>query len=72
MSYIVVFKKILRIENAKNLLTLRKKFLIYFLTFFFHRFYKGTVPRLSRVCLDVAITFMIYDSFMDLFNKFWK
>lgn len=35
-------------------------------------FYKGTVPRLSRVCLDVAITFMIYDSFMDLFNTFWK
>lgn len=35
-------------------------------------FYKGTVPRLGRVCLDVAITFMIYDSFMDLFNKAWK
>lgn len=35
-------------------------------------FYKGTVPRLSRVCLDVAITFMIYDSFMDLFNKVWR
>lgn len=35
-------------------------------------FYKGTVPRLGRVCLDVAITFMIYDSFMDLFNKFWR
>jgi solute carrier family 25 citrate transporter 1 len=35
-------------------------------------FYKGTVPRLSRVCLDVAITFMIYDSFMELFNKVWK
>ncbi|KAF7285919.1 mitochondrial citrate transporter scheggia [Rhynchophorus ferrugineus] len=34
-------------------------------------FYKGTVPRLGRVCLDVAITFMIYDSFMDLFNKIW-
>lgn len=34
-------------------------------------FYKGTVPRLGRVCLDVAITFMIYDSFMELFNKFW-
>ncbi|BES91447.1 Tricarboxylate transport protein [Nesidiocoris tenuis] len=34
-------------------------------------FYKGTVPRLSRVCLDVAITFMIYDSFIDLFNKVW-
>lgn len=35
------------------------------------RFYKGTVPRLSRVCLDVGITFMIYDSFMDLFKKVW-
>lgn len=35
-------------------------------------FYKGTVPRLSRVCLDVAITFMIYDSFMEVFNKVWK
>lgn len=34
-------------------------------------FYKGTVPRLGRVCLDVAITFMIYDSFMELFNKIW-
>ncbi|XP_017770279.1 PREDICTED: putative tricarboxylate transport protein, mitochondrial [Nicrophorus vespilloides] len=34
-------------------------------------FYKGTVPRLGRVCLDVAITFMIYDSFMELFNKVW-
>ncbi|XP_037952331.1 putative tricarboxylate transport protein, mitochondrial [Teleopsis dalmanni] len=35
-------------------------------------FYKGTVPRLGRVCLDVAITFMIYDSFMELFGKVWK
>jgi len=34
-------------------------------------FYKGTIPRMSRVCLDVAITFMIYDSFMELFNKAW-
>lgn len=34
-------------------------------------FYKGTVPRLGRVCLDVAITFMIYDSFMEMFNKIW-
>ncbi len=34
-------------------------------------FYKGTVPRLSRVCLDVAITFMIYDSFMEAFKTFW-
>ncbi|KAI3413600.1 hypothetical protein GPALN_011089 [Globodera pallida] len=37
----------------------------------FFAFYKGTVPRLSRVCLDVAITFMIYDSIMDLI-KYWK
>ncbi|KAJ9588300.1 hypothetical protein L9F63_018324, partial [Diploptera punctata] len=34
-------------------------------------FYKGTLPRLTRVCLDVAITFMIYDNFMYLFNKIW-
>lgn len=34
-------------------------------------FYKGTVPRLGRVCLDVAITFMIYDSFMEVFKKVW-
>ncbi len=34
-------------------------------------FYKGTIPRMSRVCLDVAITFMIYDSFMEMFNKYW-
>ena len=38
----------------------------------FPAFYKGTVPRLSCVCLDVAITFMIYASFMELFNKVWK
>lgn len=35
-------------------------------------FYKGTVPRLSRVCADVAITFMIYDNFMEFFNRIWK
>jgi len=34
-------------------------------------FYKGTLPRMSRVCLDVAITFMIYDTFMEYFNKVW-
>uniref|UniRef100_A0A0M3IGG7 Neur_chan_memb domain-containing protein n=1 Tax=Ascaris lumbricoides TaxID=6252 RepID=A0A0M3IGG7_ASCLU len=36
------------------------------------KFYKGTVPRLSRVCLDVAITFTIYDSLMEFINKYWK
>lgn len=35
-------------------------------------FYKGTVPRLSRVVFDVAITFTIYDSIMDVFNYVWK
>lgn len=34
-------------------------------------FYKGTIPRLSRVCLDVGITFMIYDSFKELFDRIW-
>ncbi|CAG2216603.1 CTP [Mytilus edulis] len=34
-------------------------------------FYKGTVPRLSRVCLDVAITFMIYDSLKAAIDKIW-
>lgn len=34
-------------------------------------FYKGTVPRLSRVCLDVAITFMIYDALKELIDKAW-
>jgi len=34
-------------------------------------FYKGTLPRMSRVVLDVGITFMIYDSFMEFFSKVW-
>ncbi|CAF0842192.1 unnamed protein product [Adineta ricciae] len=34
-------------------------------------FYKGTVPRLGRVCADVAITFMIYDKFIEAFNRVW-
>ncbi|KAI5929839.1 Tricarboxylate transport protein, mitochondrial [Manis javanica] len=32
-------------------------------------FYKGTVPRLGRVCLDVAIVFIIYDEVVKLLNK---
>ncbi|XP_037588261.1 tricarboxylate transport protein, mitochondrial-like [Cebus imitator] len=35
-------------------------------------FYKGTVPRLGRVCLDVAIVFIIYDEVVKLLNKMWK
>lgn len=36
------------------------------------RFYKGTVPRLGRVCLDVAIVFIIYDEVVKFLNKVWK
>lgn len=36
------------------------------------RFYKGTVPRLGRVCADVAIVFIIYDEVVKLLNKVWK
>lgn len=38
----------------------------------FFAFYKGTVPRLSRVCLDVGITFMIYDSIIEFLDQHWK
>nr|pir hypothetical protein K11H3.3 - Caenorhabditis elegans [Caenorhabditis elegans] len=38
----------------------------------FFAFYKGTVPRLSRVCLDVGITFMIYDSIIEFLDVYWK
>ncbi|XP_034048235.1 tricarboxylate transport protein B, mitochondrial [Thalassophryne amazonica] len=35
-------------------------------------FYKGTVPRLGRVCLDVAIVFVIYEEVVKLLNLVWK
>jgi len=35
-------------------------------------FYKGTVPRLGRVSLDVCISFMMYDTFMENFSKVWS
>jgi len=34
-------------------------------------FYKGTVPRLGRVCLDVALVFMIYDVTVQFLNVVW-
>uniref|UniRef100_A0A1B6D532 Citrate transport protein n=1 Tax=Clastoptera arizonana TaxID=38151 RepID=A0A1B6D532_9HEMI len=34
-------------------------------------FYKGVIPRVCRVCIEVSITFMAYDSFMNLFNNIW-
>lgn len=41
-------------------------------TFLFRSFYKGTVPRLGRVCLDVAIVFVIYEEVVKLLNGVWK
>ncbi|KAG9485805.1 hypothetical protein GDO78_008734 [Eleutherodactylus coqui] len=35
-------------------------------------FYKGTVPRLGRVCLDVAIVFIIYEEVVQVLNRVWK
>ncbi|XP_068560221.1 tricarboxylate transport protein B, mitochondrial [Cebidichthys violaceus] len=35
-------------------------------------FYKGTVPRLGRVCLDVAIVFIIYEEVVKVLNVAWK
>ncbi|CAM9283360.1 unnamed protein product, partial [Lampetra planeri] len=36
------------------------------------RFYKGTVPRLGRVCMDVAIVFIIYEEVVKVLNMVWK
>lgn len=38
----------------------------------FYSFYKGTVPRLGRVCLDVAIVFVIYEEVVKMLNNVWK
>ncbi|XP_035495331.1 tricarboxylate transport protein B, mitochondrial [Scophthalmus maximus] len=35
-------------------------------------FYKGTVPRLGRVCLDVALVFIIYEEVLKILNTVWK
>ncbi|XP_072446194.1 tricarboxylate transport protein, mitochondrial-like isoform X1 [Chiloscyllium punctatum] len=35
-------------------------------------FYKGTIPRLGRVCLDVAIVFVIYEEVVKILNMIWK
>ena len=39
--------------------------------YFTFRFYKGTVPRLGRVCFDVAFVFTIYEQVMKLLDKIW-
>lgn len=35
-------------------------------------FFKGSVIRMARVCIDVALTFMIYESLMEyVFTNLW-
>nr|XP_039268925.1 tricarboxylate transport protein, mitochondrial-like [Styela clava] len=34
-------------------------------------FYKGTVPRLGRVCADVALVFVLYEQTVKFLNKVW-
>jgi len=34
-------------------------------------FYKGCLPRMNAVCLEVALAFCIYDTVMDIFKKVW-
>ncbi|KAH8308000.1 putative tricarboxylate transport protein, mitochondrial [Drosophila kikkawai] len=34
-------------------------------------FYKGTIPRLSRMWIEGGLTFMVFDTFMELFDKLW-
>lgn len=36
------------------------------------RFYKGTIPRLGRVCLDVALVFVIYEEVVKILNRVWQ
>lgn len=49
-----------------------EKLHIYCLLFVPSRFYKGTVPRLGRVCMDVAIVFIIYEEVVKVLNVVWK
>ena len=35
-------------------------------------FYKGTTPRLGRVCADVALVFTLYEHVMRLLDYVWK
>ena len=34
-------------------------------------FYRGVMPRMNRVCLEVALAFCIYDTVMDVFKTVW-
>jgi len=37
----------------------------------FLAFYKGTIPRLGRVCLDVGMVFMLYDQITQQIHRFF-
>ena len=37
----------------------------------FKGFYKGVLPRMNRVCLEVGLAFCIFDTVMDVFKKVW-
>ena len=37
----------------------------------FAAFYKGTTPRLGRVCADVAIVFTLYEQIMRGLDYIW-
>ena len=34
-------------------------------------FYKGCIPRLNRVCIEVALAFCIFDSVLSAFGRVW-
>jgi len=34
-------------------------------------FYKGCLPRLNRVCIEVGLAFCIFDSVQNIFGKIW-
>eukprot|EP00092_Neocalanus_flemingeri_P028939 GFUD01031422.1.p1 GENE.GFUD01031422.1~~GFUD01031422.1.p1 ORF type:complete len:362 (+),score=63.20 GFUD01031422.1:70-1086(+) len=34
-------------------------------------FYKGCLPRMNRVCLEVGLAFVIYDTVMEVFKTVW-
>jgi len=37
----------------------------------FFGFYRGCLPRLNRVCLEVALAFTIFDTVQSMFQKVW-
>jgi len=46
-----------------------RKMIVFFIYF---RFYKGTLPRLGRVCFDVAFVFTLYEQVMKMLDFVWE